>query len=63
MSLIGQLMSFILHSTNKYNTYINSQRGVNVTAWTSDTVYRMPQSMPLLPSHVLITNGTSLLNI
>ena len=39
MSLIGQLMSFILHSTNKYNTYINSQRGVNVTAWTSDTVY------------------------
>ena len=39
MSLIGQLISFILHSTNKYSTYINSQQGVNVTDWTSDAVY------------------------
>ena len=39
MSLIGQLMSFILHSTNKYNTYINGQRGVDVADWTTDVVY------------------------
>jgi predicted metal-dependent HD superfamily phosphohydrolase len=39
MSLIGQVMSFTLQSTNKYNTYINSQQGVNVADWTSDAAY------------------------
>jgi predicted metal-dependent HD superfamily phosphohydrolase len=32
-------MVFILQSTNKYSTYINSQRGVSVADWTSDVVY------------------------
>jgi len=32
-------MPFTLQSTNKYNTYINNQGGVNVTDWTTDVVY------------------------